>query len=266
MQRYKPQWLPSPINLPERRVGRVKIRHRLIDVGESVSIVGMRQALLRGQRPVRAALEQPLRIHELVEEDHGIWMTDLPEELNQIAEMLHTVKPRGRVLVGGLGLGLVAAMVTQRRGVRDVVVVERNPSIIKLCANAALGYRVHGNERGEDIGAFLRYHVEPFDYYLLDTWQGTNEGTWWKDVLPLRRIIRQRWGKRPVIHCWAEDIMLGQIIKTLTRVEPHWYYRYLPVPMPMRVAQGFVAAVGLPTWEELYGAAVDAALREEAYA
>ena len=57
-------------------------------------------------------------------------MTDLPEELNQIEEMLYHVKPQGRVLVGGLGLGIVAKRLTEIIGVKQVVVVEKAKEII----------------------------------------------------------------------------------------------------------------------------------------
>jgi hypothetical protein len=71
--------------------------------------------------------------------------------------------------------------------------------------------------------------------------------------MPLRRIIRNRWGRTPIIHCWAEDIMLGQIVRTLTMTQPHWHYEKLPVPMPLTVARSFARNIGLPTWEKRYG-------------
>jgi len=251
---YKPSWYKSPINLPRGRSGKMMVRHRIIPVGSEVRIVGMRQAMLRGMVPVSARLDDSLKVHELVEEDVGVWMSDLPEELNQIAELLATVKPRGRVLVGGLGLGILAKAVSERLGVDDVFVVEHSPDVIKLCR--APGYRV----QEDDIGAFLRWHVEPFDFYLLDTWQGTNEGTWWDTVLPLRRTIRNRWGRKPVVHCWAEDIMLGQVFGSLVTKPPHWYYRELQMPMSKTEARRFVSDVGLPAWERKFGAAVDTVL------
>ena len=102
-----------------------------------------------------------------------------------------------------------------------------------------------------------------YDCYLLDTWQGTNEGTWWREVMPQRRAIRNRFGTAPAIHCWAEDIMLGQIMRTLQIGKPHWYYEHLPLPMSARDAKQFVTKVGLPAWEKKYGAAVDAAIKEQ---
>lgn len=250
---YEPQWYESPINLPQRQETSIAIEHRLLPVGEKVHIVGMRQALLRGTRPVSGIVrDRPLRIHVLRETGGGVWMTDLPEELNQVQEMLHRVRPFGRVLVGGLGLGIVARACRRWLGVEEVVVVEHNPDVIALCGQ--------GLPRVEcaDIAAFLKGHAPPaFDAYLLDTWAGTSENTWWSEVMPLRRTIRQRFGQRPLVHCWAEDIMIGQLFQALTTAPPHWYYSHLPVPMPARTAHAFLRDVGTLTWEQRYGAAID---------
>lgn len=263
---YEPQWYSSPIHLAERRVGTAEIRHRILPVGKTVEIVGARQALLRGVKQVRGVVEgQPLRIHELLEHTKRgkdslgrLWMTDLPEELNQIAEMVHTVAPCGRVLIGGLGLGLVASAVASCPGVEHIMVVERSPDIITLCNQGeAWGYVV----AQADIADYLRESRTRYDYYLLDTWGGTNEGAWWDTVMPLRRIIRNRWGAKPVIHCWAEDIMVGQIIPALTVGKPFWYYKHLP-RMTRRQAEVFTRNVGMPAWERKYGAAVDRAIAD----
>lgn len=254
-KRYTPILMRTPLNLRARKSGRLAIRRRTIPVGEQITVVGFRQALLRGQRPAMGTVTgTPWLVHELVSEDVGIWMTDLPEEINQIQEMLHTIRPHGRVLVGGLGLGLLPWFLAQQGA--DVVVVENNPDVIKLCRQP--GYRV----QEDDITAFLRWHVEPFSYYLLDTWQGTNEATWWEDVMPLRRIIRQRFGVKPYIWCWAEDIMLGQLMATLTTCPAHWYFQYLPMPMSPNMAHSFLHHVGWPAWEKRFGAAVDRATKE----
>ncbi|KKM06041.1 hypothetical protein LCGC14_1747980 [marine sediment metagenome] len=256
--KYEPAWYPSPIDLPEASSGPVQIRHRIIPAGKQTPVVGMRQAFLRGIRPGDALLSHPLLVHELVHEEHGIWMTDLPEELNQIAELLFTVKPAGSVLVGGLGLGVLSTEVAWRIEVSDVTVIELDKHIIKLCANGADFDVVEA-----DITDYLRTTSERFDFYLLDTWQGTSEGTWWSEVMPLRRLIRQRWGKRPVVHCWAEDIMQGQIFQALTTKPPHWYTAHLPVPMYEKEARSFLRNVGWPSWERKYGKAVDKASQEQ---
>jgi hypothetical protein len=190
------------------------------------------------------------RIHELYHDEHGLWMTDRPEELNQIGELVHSVNLHGGVLIGGLGLGVLARVVTDHSLVTDVTVIELDPDVIKLCSGS--GYRVIQ----ADVAKYLKESSEHYDFYLLDTWQSTSEGTWWNDVMPMRRTIRNRWGGKPVIHCWAEDIMVGQLTRALMG-RPHWYYENL-APMTLRDVRRFTRDVGLPTWEKRWGAIVDA--------
>lgn len=253
-RKYEPEWYRSPIDLPAAESGKVSIRHKTIPVGETVPLVGLRQALTRGIKPVAIKLTEPLRIHELGDSEHGLWMTDAPEELNQIGEMLNTVRPRGRVLVGGLGLGIVAQYCARNSMVTKLVTVERDPDVIALCGKKA--YHVVQ----ADLFDYLRAEsTRRFDYYLLDTWQATSEGEWWESVLPYRRAIRNRWGRGPIIHCWAEDIMQGQVAQTLMTKPPHWYYEHLPLPMDVKTTRSFLRDVGLPMWERRWGAAVDKA-------
>lgn len=250
---YQPDLYASPISLPERTVGKFSISHRTIE--GTIPVVGHRQAILRGMLPVVGKLAQPRRIHQLVVYRQGLWMTDLPEELNQIAEMLHEVQPKGKVLVGGLGLGIVATVVSRLPTVSEVVVIEKSKEVIELCASDEESYKVVKS----DILTYLKKHKNPFNYYLLDTWAGTSEVTWWGEVLPLRRAIRQRFGLVPVIHCWAEDIMWGQVRRRLTREDlpPHWYYQGPLCHMSKTEADYFLKYAGTLEWEKKYGAAID---------
>lgn len=256
----EPALYRSPIALAEGRSGALSIRHKTT---RKAPIVGMRQAFLRGIRPVSVELSEPLRIHELVEDGVGVWMTDAPEELEQIAQALYAMRPEGDVLVGGLGLGIMATTVAGTPGVESVTVIEKSLDVMALCLPP--GFNEDGNTRlsviRDDLKNYLRREPAPFDTYLLDTWQGTGEAAWWSEVMPLRRIIANRFGRRRV-HCWAEDIMLGQIMQTLQNAPPHWYYAHLPVPMRPRVARAFVSTVGLPAWERRWGQAVDQAIEE----
>lgn len=257
-KRYTPQWYPSPIDLPERKHRNVRIRHRLEPAGTEVPVVGMRQAALRGCVPAfTAPLQTPLRITELVEERRGggLWMTDSPEELNQIHEMLHTVQPRGHVLIGGLGLGCAATLVARYPGVTRVDVVERNASVIALCGRPD-EYTIHHADLYEFLGD--RNRTLPYLTYLLDTWMATSEHTWWEEIVPLRRVLAQR-AVGAKVHCWAEDIMVAQVqraLVNLTTARRTWWYSYLPVPFSADEAVAFTTTVGTPQWEKRYGAAV----------
>ena len=237
-------WYPSPINLPERKAGKVYVKHRY--ALDKTPIIGLRQAFARGIQPASAMLKEPLRYHELSDKN-GVWMTDLPEELFQIEEALAMIKPSGRVLVAGLGLGIMAKRCAQIA--KHVTVVEINKQIIKLCA-APFYKTVRA-----DIFDYLNQHdIDPaFSHYILDTWRGTGETTWWEEVLPLRRLIRNIHGAKPKIHCWAEDIMQGQVSVNLLGPHRHWHYTEFPPSMSKKEVAWFFKNIGLPEWEKRYG-------------
>jgi hypothetical protein len=253
MSKYEPRWYASPIDLDERTCGEICVAHRTVCAGELLPVVGMRQAALRGLRPVNARLPYDLRVHELRSGEHGVWMTDLPEELNQVEEAVFNVEPCGDVLIGGLGLGILASAVVAQDDVKSVEVVEINPDVIELC-DVGWGYAI----TCADIARYL-HDCDHYDTYMLDTWQGTSEDTWWSMVMPLRRTIRRRFGERPKVWCWAEDIIMPQVVSSLTVGKNLWYYEDLP-RMSVREARAFVCNVGLPAWERRYGGIVDTAV------
>lgn len=251
-----PMWIKSPISLPQAQSGPLSIRYRLVT--DSTPIIGTRSAFVRGIKPTMMKLKEPLTVHELVDRDHGVWMTDLPEELFQIAEVLMINPPSGNVLIGGLGLGILARFVAMNPSVKHVTVIERSQDVINLCAFDHPNVKIICDDIANAILVQPRHQ-----HYLLDTWQMTSEGAWWSTILPLKRSIRQRFGGRsatPKIWCWAEDIMIGQVavrLATLTPERWHWYYNHLPVPMSVPEAISFCRDVGTAAWEKKYGAIVD---------
>jgi len=238
----------SPISYPEKTIGRFSIKHRYFKPGLA-ALVSDREAFLTGRRPVSLVLNAPMKIHELVERCDGheaVWMSDEPQELRQIAEWLTTVRPKGRVLVGGLGLGVVA---TWLAGIGCTVdVVERQREVIDLLGPDRPYKTYHA-----DIYQFLEGVDQwPWNYAFLDIWQGTSESTWWDEVMPLRRIIAGRFGKRHV-HCWAENIMIGQVQRALAYGNRSWHYTGFPHPMRSADITRFTSTVGLPYWERRWG-------------
>lgn len=255
---FEPKLYASPVSLPERKVGKLRIVHSYLEAGKVTPIVSMREAICTGKAPVSAKITKRTRVHELREEGHGLWMTDLPCELNQMAEAVYEALPHGSVCIGGLGLGILAGMVRDMKkqlGVREIVVVERSRGVIELCAGK--GYII---SRG-DIYQYLRASKQ-HDTYLLDTWQGQGELCYWNEVLPARRIIRNRFGAGPRIWCWKEDEMWGQVYRSLRASHRHWYYTGLPPSMSHDEAIFFLEQVGTQEWEQRYGAAVNAAVKD----
>jgi len=240
----------SPVDLPERRVGIHAIKHRVFVPGVPVAVVDQREAFLTRRKVEYVTYDVPVRVHQLVQLHpwgERVWMTDEPRELRQIDEMLAKVRPSGRVLVGGPGLGILAAKVRDLPGVAAVTVVELSPDVIQLCRPGGVSII------GGDLHDFLLRTDVEFDHYLLDVWQGTNESTWWSEVMPLRRRIARRWGRKPV-WCWAESIMLGRVIRAIPSMGGRgWFYKALEPDMAPAEALAFVRDVGLPAWERRWG-------------
>ena len=141
-------------------------------------------------------------------------MSDLPVELVQMQrELASHVRQGQNVLIGGLGLGLVANMVSEKAG--RVVVIERQREVIELVSPylAKNVEVVQGDimQAAKHVGT---NGLGDFDVALLDTWQGTGEWVWQTEVVPLRRVIGSSIKR---VYCWQEQVMLGQVSQELFR-------------------------------------------------
>ena len=298
MKRRKAKLYKSPISIPEATVGTFAIKHHVFKKHVPITVLNPREAFLTGRRGAAVTLDHDLVSYTLVEIDkykgkphERLWMSDEPQELRQMAEAIEDYKARGRVLVGGLGLGIIATWLAQQKAVLSVDVVERSPEVIALVKPHQSGYGVIEADIYEYCASL--WGEWPYDSAFLDTWQGTNEMTWWERVMPLRRIIANRFGKQSV-YCWAEDQMLGQVRRALftgnrsfqerfgaegavgiADVLPaqvdrdhdsgtavtvdvrlfgrSWFYKGLPDEMSEDEIADFTDNVGLPEWEKKWG-------------
>lgn len=249
------QYIKSPISIPEKIVGDISISHSYI---KETDIISVREAFLTGKKPLSIKYENPQLVHTLKSKKYGIWMTDLPIEIRQIKDFLQKYNPKGTILIGGLGLGLIAHFLAKKRNVQNIVIIEINPNIINL-VEPYLPKKCHVIKKNI-YNYFIDIQTWNYDYAFIDCWQGTSATTWWKEILPLKRRLGNKFGLNNNVHYWAKDIMLGQVLQSLTSSIPHWYMQYLPVPMSLENAHYFVHHVGEPHWEKLYGKAIDKAI------
>jgi hypothetical protein len=200
----------SPLKLPEARAGKFSIKHKHYPAGYVFPVVSFRTAFCTGQKPQNLILTRPRTIHQLEHKDDGKWMSDIPQELVQMAAFAKGAS--GEVLIAGLGLGLLAHLVAKKPEVKRVDIIEISPEVIHLCGRK-LPRKCRVIQR--DIVDFIKsQEVWPWDRAYFDTWQCTSEIEWHNTVLPLRRLMQNKFG---YVHlqCWAEDEMKGQVVRSL---------------------------------------------------
>lgn len=119
---------------------------------------------------------------------------------------LRTTRPgvreaRGHVLIGGLGLGIVARAVRTLRRVTSVTVVEIEPAVVALVApTLPAGIDVVEG----DVTAWTPPDGTRYDAVWLDIWPNVPNGDDWHLMKTLRRRWR-RWAPAAgSIQCWRE--------------------------------------------------------------
>jgi len=206
---HKGRIFSLPYHLPEGKSGKFSVSVEFKAAGTRLPVVSMRNALFMGLKATVLTLDEPIGVHTLKESGAGTWMSSLPQEVEQHTRQL--AKMRGKVLVGGLGLGLAVGLLDRNPNVAKVVVVERSKDVIKLVGAHLPKGKVSVIQA--DIYQYLHharnFGVE-FNSVFLDTWCPTGERVLEEDVMPLRRLCQ---GIVPNhrIECWNEDEMIGQV-------------------------------------------------------
>lgn len=200
-------------NYQPKTVGKLKLTKSIIPAGEDIIVTSFREAIFSGMgiRPFTIKFpDRPIQEFLLSEQGIGVWMTTGFQELAQMDEVVQSKKIGGHVLIGGLGLGVIATLLNHKPNVTSVTVVERNKSLIKLIQpfldpNIKIVHR--------DLFSFLKTMTkDQFDSAYFDIWQGTGEAEWVDLVVPIYRLARQ---KIKSILCWQEKTMQGQVSQAL---------------------------------------------------
>ena len=134
------------------------------------------------------------------------WMDDGLEETaihQQVAD-----KCKGRVLVGGLGLGLIVNMLLWNEHVTQIVVVEKEQAVFdlvktRLLVNWNLEYTERIKFKIMDIETYLRKTTQEFDYVYLDIVPVATAKSYATISLPLK-ILAQRIAPLSNIICYEE--------------------------------------------------------------
>lgn len=187
----KPKWFEQyKVDLEDGEVDGMKIDHFEI---EEHSIHNVHY-MLEG-RAVAAGR------YTRLSEKGTLWMTDTPAEISDLYEVFRrfnrdTVK---RVLVNGLGIGMVVKAALLHDHIESVDVVELDPRVVKLVSSQMKDPRIH---------------IHTGDAYTIKWPVGTRWDVAWHDVWPticgdnaegMARLNR-RYGRRVSWQgCWVEE-------------------------------------------------------------
>lgn len=226
----------TPLNIPANKIGKFEIVRTIEPPGKTFTTANPRHVIYGGQKSKTIKFHTETLWHRLLE-NGGVWMSDIPSEH---AQMLACVKGmRGKVLVGGLGLGLAATILAKRKSVTKVVVVELSKAVIDLVAPYLGSNKIEVVHA--DLFKYLTKLKTEFDYAFYDIWKSDGEGTFMEVVCPLYTLSQGVIRREPIN--WNEDVMRGQLAQSI-------YHRLSFQTPEARKMFAKELAHFLPPWEE----------------
>jgi hypothetical protein len=179
------------VMIPEGKSGSVAVKR--FEIEDDFGLMHMRMGN-RGTLPGQYT--------KLTRNGH-LWMSDTHAEFRDSARFLRKAKELGgRVLINGLGLGVVVGHLLECDNVEHIDVVEIDEDVIKLVAPSFDGERVT---------------VHHADAYCVEWPKGTRWQSAWHDIwLDIceddlkghERLNRKYGGRVDYQECWAHDLLL----------------------------------------------------------
>ncbi len=141
-------------------------------------------------------------------DDWTTWMVDDPEHWT----MLHAYARRirgPRVCIAGLGLGLIQHILADRKDIKDVMIVERNPDVIELMRDklAPTHQRLHIHEG--DFWPLVPFIEEGrYQTLFVDLWRGPVVNLI-PDVLSRRHYLESThpWPRTESLYFWFQSVV-----------------------------------------------------------
>ena len=198
--------LYRPMSFPRQKSGPFEI---VTQTSDHFPITSAAHAQLLGVESVTVNFGESVDFHVLTGDGCGVMASDKPDEIYIQYIAFH--KMHGRVLVGGLGLGMAANMLASMPEVSSVTVIEKEPDIIAL-VHDNLDARVTVVQA--DVFEFANaLKPEQFDSAYYDTWYSTGRREWGVSVVPLYRASRK--AGIETLGAWGEHEMVAQLASAL---------------------------------------------------
>lgn len=155
--------------------------------------------------------------YPIISVSNTIWMSVNPNEIITMNPAINEGK--GNVLVLGLGLGYYPFMISPKKQVTSIIIVENDQKIIELFNKYILPYFPYKEKITiirDDAFDYLKNKNLPFDYMFVDLWHSPEDGL--PMYLKIKEIIRNKY-RGPVFY-WLEKSILAMLRRCfLTLVE-----------------------------------------------
>ena len=131
-------------------------------------------------------------------------MSDTPMEKETNEEFVK--KAHGKVLIGGLGIGLIVLAIQDKTEVESITIVEKNKEVIELVeGQLPINQKVHiVNADVFEYKPILKYNT-----IYMDIWNYINEEVYREEMKPLinryrRYLVAKSEDEKRYIDCWCK--------------------------------------------------------------
>ncbi|MCD6255759.1 MAG: hypothetical protein J7J44_05750 [Deltaproteobacteria bacterium] len=174
------EWRTVASRIPEMRKGKFKIVKRPIKAGSMLDmhgVFGYDRCLFLKDSVITVLYEGDL---DPARDPKGVWMSDSPFEYYSMWEFVARTKP-SRVLIGGLGLGILANLLALRSDIESIKVIEISKEVIEMIS-PYLNPKVHVIQ-GDFLRVIrdLRMEGEEFDTVIVDIFKSGDDVELYED-------------------------------------------------------------------------------------
>lgn len=194
------EWHTPATDYPEIQSGYARIVHGFYDQGY------FHNYGVRGYKLFEVTKQIPVTSLEIMEHKDkykiwGTWMVDDPPHWWSMQDYARDMKSAGRVLVAGLGLGLVVHELLGNIDVDHITVIEKNKDVIDLISPSLpkAEFRIINT----DFYDFIHEHEQEFDRIIVDIWSTVSredtEKVFHEEVLPLAAYLKIKYPDASVV-------------------------------------------------------------------
>lgn len=178
----------SKVEIPEGKSGPWRIRK--FTPGPEIGMYNLR--LIRDGHRQRIV---PPGTYTKLERNGSVIMSDTPAEAHEHYSIYKHAK--GRVVIGGLGIGFVLKAILSKESVTSVTVVEFSRDVIRLVKPSIKDSRVKIIQA--DIMKWKPDTKEKFDAAWFDIWDTIDD----ENLREMRELRSRRWAKWS--GCWSQE-------------------------------------------------------------